>query len=120
MNKSIAFLIITFSLSITTALGTSWWFLQYHQPSVVSFNVKETLNAYHQSLVEKRFSADEQTKRLVQFTQVMNQEVADYQTENNAIVLVSAAVVSGSQDITPLIQRRILTHYNTLSNKDKP
>nr|AKN40397.1 hypothetical protein [Vibrio sp. F12 FF_152] len=46
-----------------------------------------------------------------QFVEIMNDEVGQYQQENNAVVLISAAVVDGTIDITPHIQQAIIDRY---------
>nr|AKN36339.1 hypothetical protein [Vibrio tasmaniensis] len=48
---------------------------------------------------------------MAHFARVMNEEVARYATEQGQVVLVSAAVVGGTPDITSHIQRAIVERY---------
>ncbi|KOO12787.1 hypothetical protein AKJ18_22100 [Vibrio xuii] len=80
-------------------------------PAFVTVDVKSTLDAYHQELIKKEISLEEQTERLVQFSEVMHEEIALYNEKHNAIALVSAAVVGGAVDVTPKIQKAIIQRY---------
>lgn len=107
MKKRFTLLMLMVSISVLSAMGTHWLFT----PKFVSFDVKSTLNAYHQELIKKGITLEEQTERLTRFATVMNEEVARYSADNRAIVLVSAAVVDGVGDITPDIQKAIIQRY---------
>ncbi|PTP39306.1 TrbI F-type domain-containing protein [Vibrio splendidus] len=80
-------------------------------PPLVSMDVKSTLDQYHKELLKSPLSLPEQTDKLAHFAHVMNEEVARYATEQGQVVLVSAAVVGGTPDITAHIQRAIVERY---------
>nr|AKN38896.1 IncF plasmid conjugative transfer protein TrbI [Vibrio splendidus] len=80
-------------------------------PPLVSMDVKSTLDQYHKELLKSPLSLPEQTDKLAHFARVMNEEVARYATEQGQVVLVSAAVVGGTPDITSHIQRAIVERY---------
>lgn len=107
MKKYPLYLLLIVSVSALSALATH----RMLAPAIVSFDVKATLNTYHQQLLKKPLSLDEQTDRLSQFATIMNEEVERYSVSNNRIVIVSAAVVTGTADITPDIQRAIIERY---------
>ncbi|WP_210468601.1 type-F conjugative transfer system protein TrbI [Vibrio crassostreae] len=102
---------LTLSISILVSLSTFFILSTTHTQTLVSFDVKSTIDAYHQSLIQKEISLEAQTQRLSQFVEIMNDEVGQYQQENNAVVLISAAVVDGTIDITPHIQQAIIDRY---------
>ncbi len=107
MKKWLTAAIVTVCISVLSAMGTHWLFT----PRLASFDVKSTLNAYHQELIKKDISLEVQTERLTRFATVMNEEVARYSANHKTIVLVSAAVVEGVEDITPHIQQAIIQRY---------
>ncbi|MEZ8862554.1 type-F conjugative transfer system protein TrbI [Vibrio sp. 10N.247.311.51] len=111
MIRFIPFMILTLSLSVLTSVGTFFILSSAHTQTLVSFDVKSTIDAYHQSLITKEISLEAQTQRLTQFVDIMNNEVSQYQKEHNVVVLISAAVVDGTVDITPQIQQAIIQHY---------
>ncbi|HBB9944299.1 type-F conjugative transfer system protein TrbI [Vibrio parahaemolyticus] len=110
MKPSFSMIAMMVSLSALSAL-TVHTFLSQPSPTFVSVDVKSTLNAYHQALIKKEMSLEEQTKRLTQFADIMHEEIEAYNAQHNTIALVSAAVVVGAVDITPQIQRSIITRY---------
>lgn len=112
MIPQLQFAAITISLSVLVSVSTFGLLNKTHTQTIVSFDVKSTVDAYHQSLIQKEMSLEKQTERLTQFVSVMNEEVSKYQLENNAVVLVSAAVVSETVDITREIQQSIINRYN--------
>lgn len=110
MKQSLSMIAIMVSLSVLSTLAVHL-FLAQTSPTFVSVDVKSTLNAYHQELIKKEMSLEEQTERLTQFADLMHKEIETYSAQHNTIALVSAAVVSGSTDITPQIQRAIVERY---------
>jgi conjugal transfer pilin signal peptidase TrbI len=112
MKRIIPFMLLTVSVSVFTTLGT-FWLLKGASPSIVQFDVKSTVNAYHQQLLQSEPDLEQQTRQLTQFVKTMNVVVADYQAQHNVIVLVNAAVVEGAPDVTPTIQRTIIERYQT-------
>lgn len=110
MKPSFSMIAMMVSLSALSAL-TVHTFLSQPSPTFVSVDVKSTLNAYHQELIKKEMSLEEQTRRLTHFADIMHEEIEAYNAQHNTIALVSAAVVGGAVDITPQIQRSIISRY---------
>ncbi|HAS6087878.1 type-F conjugative transfer system protein TrbI [Vibrio parahaemolyticus] len=111
MIRLFQYFIIVTSISAIVSVATFFALNQTQKQTIVSFDVKSTIDTYHQTLIEKGVGLEDQTKRLTRFVNVMNEQVSAYQVENNALVLVSAAVVDGANDITPLIQQAIISRY---------
>ncbi|WP_394145645.1 type-F conjugative transfer system protein TrbI [Vibrio atypicus] len=105
---SMTAVMVSIGVFSTLAIHT---FLDQPSPSFVSVDVKSTLDAYHQALIQKEMSLEEQTERLTLFADIMHEEIDAYNAQHNTIALVSAAVVGGAVDITPQIQRSIITRY---------
>lgn len=63
------------------------------------------------SSLKKEMSLEEQTRRLTHFADIMHEEIEAYNAQHNTIALVNAAVVGGAVDITPQIQRSIISRY---------
>lgn len=114
MNRQIQFIAIIISLSVLVSVSTFALLNKANTQTIVSFDVKSTVDAYHQSIIQKDMNLEVQTQRLTKFVSIMNEEVSRYQVENNAVVLVSAAIVGNSTtDITPIIQQAIINRYQT-------
>lgn len=96
-------------LSVAASVATTW--ALDTPPPLVSLDVKSTLDQYHKTLLASSLPVDEQTEKLAEFANVMNEEVATYAKAHGQVVLVSAAVVEGTPDITPYIQQAIVERY---------
>ncbi|MFM2607294.1 type-F conjugative transfer system protein TrbI [Vibrio chagasii] len=110
MKQPFSMIATMVSISALSTL-TAHTLLSQPSPTFVSVDIKSTLNAYHQELIKKEMSLEEQTERLTLFAEVMHEEIEAYNAQNNTITLVSAAVVGGAVDVTPQIQRAIVEHY---------
>jgi conjugal transfer pilin signal peptidase TrbI len=110
MKQPFSMIAMMVSISALSTL-TAHTLLSHPSPTFVSVDVKSTLNAYHQALIKKEMSLEEQTERLTQFADIMHEEIEAYNAQHNTIALVSAAVVGGAVDVTPQIQRAIVEHY---------
>lgn len=110
MNNPFTTLILVTSISLAVSVTTVVFMMQ-SAPTIVTFDVRSTLEKYQQTLMRKNLSLEEQTARLTHFADIMNDEINAYHIEHNATVIVDAAVVGGAPDITPQIQRAIVTRY---------
>ncbi len=93
------------SSALTAAL------LVHTQPQFVTMNVKKTIDKFHHELLKSELSLEVQSKKLTNFADTMNSEIAKYSVNNNKVVLVSAAAVYGLDDITPDIEKAIVRRY---------
>ncbi|MCF6454527.1 MULTISPECIES: TrbI F-type domain-containing protein [Vibrio] len=118
INLKSNFIVVVFvmSISMTTSFFT-YLFLSYNSPTFVTFNVKGTLDRYHQELIKKGLNVEEQTIKLTEFSEIMLETVDDFHRETNSVVLVDAAVVGGATDVSPQIQTLIVEAWK---NKGKP
>jgi len=96
-------------LSVAASVATTW--ALDTPPPLVSFDVKSTLDQYHKTLLDSSLTVPEQADKLAAFAEVMNEEVARYAKAHGQVVLVSAAVVDGTPDITNHIQHAIVERY---------
>lgn len=110
MSKRFTTAVTIASISMTVSMLTAFMMMQ-RAPTVVTFDVKSTLENYQQALIKKDLSLDQQTARLTHFADIMSQEVQAYHIKHNAIVVVDAAIVGGAIDITPQIQQAIIQRY---------
>ncbi|MCP9269145.1 type-F conjugative transfer system protein TrbI [Xenorhabdus sp. XENO-1] len=82
----------------------SFCVVNYFTPKVVSFNMKKTVDAFFDSVSQKKLS-EEQTKALSdRFNAALEGSLQNYQQKNNSLILVSPAVVQGAPDVTREIQ----------------
>lgn len=110
MKYSFSLIALMISTSVLSTLALHS-LIDRPTPTFVSVDVKSTLDAYHQELVKKNLSLEEQTERLAYFADTLHDVIAEYNARHNTIVLVSAAVVGGAVDITPQIQTAIVERY---------
>nr|WP_102460186.1 type-F conjugative transfer system protein TrbI [Vibrio lentus]PMI46399.1 type-F conjugative transfer system protein TrbI [Vibrio lentus] len=102
-------LLLATCLSVAASVATSM--VIESPPTVVSMDVKSTVEQYHRELLKSSFSVDEQSRKMADFAAIMNEEVAKYSMQHGQVVLVSAAVMEGTPDITAHIQRAIVERY---------
>jgi conjugal transfer pilin signal peptidase TrbI len=102
------------SLCVITLLFTGFSVLS-HQ-AVVVFDVKQTLNQFQQTLIEKGVETSLQTDYLIQFATTLEATTTAYSEKNNVIILTTPAVVSGATDVTRELQQQIIAQYQRGSN----
>ncbi|MCU8085344.1 type-F conjugative transfer system protein TrbI [Shewanella sp. SM23] len=78
------------------------------EPSVVEYDINETVASFHQSIGQSELSDEQREKEITRFTQTLDDVVQQYAIDNHVVVLVSPAVVSGAVNITQEIQQSLL------------
>lgn len=90
---------------LLSSLVTLW--LIHRQPVTVSFNMKQTLDAFYQSAAKQALTPERRKILSDRFTDALQTSLADYRARHNVIILVSPAVVGGAKDVTREIQQDI-------------
>lgn len=78
------------------------------EPSIVEYDINETVASFHQSIGQSELSDEQRKKEITRFTQTLDDVVQQYAQDNHVVVLVSPAVVSGAVNITQEIQQSLL------------
>ncbi|EJD7217324.1 TPA: type-F conjugative transfer system protein TrbI [Escherichia coli] len=91
----------------------SYGIVRLNTPVTVSFNMKQTVDAFFDSASQKKLS-EEQAKALSgRFNAALESSLQAWQQEHHAVILVSPAVVQGVPDITRQIQQDIARRMRT-------
>lgn len=77
------------------------------QPQVVTFDMKGTMDIFLQQSSQQNLDEAGAKKLVTRFSQAMRDSLAGWQSQHNAIILVSPAVVSVQTDITTDIRNDI-------------
>ncbi|AWK15132.1 type-F conjugative transfer system protein TrbI [Candidatus Fukatsuia symbiotica] len=91
--------------------------IQWQSPVIVTFDMKETVDSFMDQSAKTRLSPAQTDPLVDRFTHVLNASLAEYQKTQQAIILVTPAVVSGAHDITTTIQQDIARRMRSGSNK---
>lgn len=104
-SRNVLWLALAGVLAINVAI--SYGIVLLNAPVTVSFNMKQTVDAFFDSASQKKLS-EEQTKALSdRFNAALEASLQAWQQEHHAVILVSPAVVQGAPDITRQIQQDV-------------
>ena len=104
--KSLPFILSCLACLIAMiALGLAV-FDYYKQPKLVAFDLKGTTDSFLQQLQKSSLNEEGKAQTIKRYEKVLQQVVADYETEN-IIILVKPAVVSNLPDKTSEIRKKI-------------
>lgn len=104
-SRNVLWLALAGILAINVAI--SYGIVLLNAPVTVSFNMKQTVDAFFDSASQKKLS-EEQTKALSdRFNAALEASLQAWQQEHHAVILVSPAVVQGAPDITRQIQQDV-------------
>lgn len=104
-NKTKSTIIIVF-LFLNICFSV-YLFMVSNNKKIVSFNMKETVNLLIDELKEENLNEDQIKVVTQNFNLSLDEAIKKYSQKNNVIILVSPAVVSGSDDVTLDIQNMI-------------
>lgn len=90
---------------LLSSLMTLW--LTHRQPVTVSFDMKQTLEAFYQSAAKQSLPTEQSKILSDRFTDALHTSLTDYQARKNVIILVAPAVVGGAKDVTREIQHDV-------------
>ena len=77
-------------------------------PTIVTVDIKGTVAAFREPLMESPLSMEQQNERIATFTQAMEDALQTLAEREHVIIAVEPAVVAGSRDVTPDLQAMIL------------
>ena len=84
-------------------------------PSLVHMDMKATLTAFEQDIQQRALNSTQQKAHIASFTAALDTVLRTYSLDNNVVIVVSPAVISGAPDITRTIQQETI---NALMNKE--
>ncbi|MFZ4216144.1 TrbI F-type domain-containing protein [Pantoea endophytica] len=96
-------------LSVALSVGAcaTAWLLWLKPPALVTFDMKGTTNALIRQTAKLDLTDDQRKALLTRFDRSVTTATAEYARDNDAVILVSPAVVTGLTDATPEIQARL-------------
>lgn len=97
------------TILVTTLLnaGVTYLFVTWKMPVVVAFDMKGTVDQFTAQATEQTLDEAGLKALTGRFMSSLSGSIEDWQRRNNALILVSPAVVGGAEDITPVIQREV-------------
>jgi conjugal transfer pilin signal peptidase TrbI len=102
---------------LLSSLVTLW--LIHRQPVTVSFDMKQTLEAFYQSATKQSLPPEQSKILSDRFTDALQTSLTDYQARNNVIILVSPAVVGGAKDVTRKIQHDVARRMQAVGRQGR-
>ena len=79
----------------------------YQMPVIVSFDLQHSVKQFSYDLSIKKVSEEEKNRLTKAFSQCLVSVTEAYASNHHAIIVVSQALVSGTNDVTQEIQRDI-------------
>lgn len=77
-------------------------------PTLVTVDIKGTVAAFREPLMESHLSTEQQNERIAAFTQAMEDALQTLAEREHVIIAVEPAIVAGSRDVTPALQAMIV------------
>ena len=105
MKQTVACALASMLLSVGACAAV--WFLWLKPPELVTFDMKGTTNALIRQTAKLDLTDDQRKALLTRFDRSVTTATAEYARDNDAVILVSPAVVTGLTDATPEIQARL-------------
>ncbi len=106
---------VTLSLLFSTAVTLLTIGPLNPTPSLVHMDMKSTLTAFEQGIQQRSLNATQQKDQIARFTAALDTVLRTYSLDNNVVIVVSPAVISGAPDITRTISQET---FNLLMNKE--
>ncbi|MEZ8996342.1 TrbI F-type domain-containing protein [Vibrio sp. 10N.222.54.A1] len=78
------------------------------QPQIVTFDIKQTLDSYQEALIKSGLDDNEHTSMLRTFDHQLRGILDEYAQEQNLVIVVPGAVISGTPSRTDVIQRHLI------------
>lgn len=96
-RRELCLILTSIICSVLVSTTLLWFFMPQ---KVVQFNLKSMLDLFSQQSAESHYTPQQQAQRAQAFAAALSQATKQYAKQNNVIVLVSPAVVSGAYDAT--------------------
>ena len=106
---------VTLSLIISTVITLLTIGPLNPTPSLVQMDMNATLTAFEQDIQQRDLNPAQQKGHIARFTAALDTVLRTYSLDNNVVIVVSPAVISGAPDITRTIQQETI---NALMNKE--
>ncbi|EGQ8101945.1 TrbI F-type domain-containing protein [Vibrio parahaemolyticus] len=100
--------LMTALLSIGLAVITTAALTLTRPPQTVVFDIKGTLDAYQDNLLQANLTDDEHRKQLARFDKELRLILDDYAKAHHLTIVVPAAVISGAPDMTTELQHHVI------------
>ncbi|EAA2780233.1 conjugal transfer protein TrbI [Salmonella enterica] len=91
----------------------SYGIVRLNAPVTAAFNMKQTVDAFFDSVSQKKLSEAQSKALSGRFNAALEASLQAWQREHRAVILVSPAVVQGAPDITREIQQDIARRMRT-------
>lgn len=106
VRRWVPFLVVILVTTLLNA-GVTYLFVTWKTPVVVAFDMKGTVDQFTAQVTEQTLDEAGLKALTGRFMASLSGTLEDWQRRNNALILVSPAVVGGAEDITPAIQREV-------------
>ncbi|MDN0895537.1 type-F conjugative transfer system protein TrbI, partial [Escherichia coli] len=80
--------------------AVSYGIVRLNAPVTVAFNMKQTVDAFFDSVSQKQLSEAQSKALSARFNTALEASLQAWQQKHHAVILVSPAVVQGAPDIT--------------------
>lgn len=104
MKKHLPPLLLTAGLLIATYVVITFT----APPTIVVFDIEQTLDRYQDKLLEAKVSDSEHAHRLAAFDQALRRILDEYAQQHHLTIVVPGAVISGAPDMTDILQRHVI------------
>ena len=106
---------VTLSLFISTAVTLLVIGPLNPTPSLVQMDMNATLTAFEKDIQQRDLNPAQQKGHIARFTAALDTVLRTYSHDNNAVIVVSPAIIGGAPDITRTISQETV---NMLTNKE--
>ena len=100
-------LLHTLTACIAVCLSLLLWQTVLQPQSIVSFDMQKTIKSFSAQLAKSDLTPSNKKSLSAKFTQALISQSGIYAKSHNAIVLVSPAVISGTNDVTHIINQMV-------------
>ena len=91
-------------------------FIGFHREStIVTYNVNHTLTLFSQAAAKKSLTPAQLKVLTHSFSQTLSHTVNEYAVSHHVIIVKSAAIIAGCDDITPAIEQQLSQHMKKKS-----
>ncbi|MCF6768392.1 type-F conjugative transfer system protein TrbI [Thiotrichales bacterium 19S11-10] len=99
---------LTIAVAISVMASMSFFsYLKPSQPSILSVNLSRIIEDFSKKVAELEGSKDKKNELSEKFAKSLDQAIHDYSEKYHQAIFVSAAVASGTIDITPEIESEV-------------
>ena len=119
MDKNTVYFIGLGTFLWLVTVGITVFFTQVFSPKIVEFNLEKTVGKFQSDIAHKDLSEAQSSKTVARFTTALDTALIEYAKDNNVIILVSPAIISGAADVTQPIQKKVLNSLKASQSSEK-